>query len=72
MSDKVRSAIISLFVVLVIAVMLVLTINKFRYDRQQAKIKAQQDEENPLFKNADKIPFISDRYKAKETEPEKK
>lgn len=65
MSGKVRSVIISFCVVLVIAAMLLFTVNKFRHDREQAKIKTEQERKEPMLKYIDKMPSISDRYKEK-------
>lgn len=65
MTDKLRSAIISICVALVIAVTLLFTVNKFRHDREQARIKAEQERKEPMLKYIDKMPSISDRYKEK-------
>ena len=65
MTDKLRSAIISLCIVLAIAVMLLFTVKKFRHDREQARIKAEEERKEPMLKYIDKMPSISDRYKEK-------
>ncbi len=72
MNDKIRGAIISLCVVLVIVVLCVFTFKKFQHDRKQAKIKAEQERKEPMLKYMDKMPSISDKYLKKESDSGKK
>lgn len=53
---------ISLCVIVFVAVLFSFALNKFRYDRKQAKIKAEQERKEPLLKYIDKMPSISNQY----------
>ncbi len=61
---------VSLCVVLILAILFKVALGKFRYDRKQESIKAQQEKEEPLLKYIDKMPSISNQYLQKESAPE--